>query len=267
MFPDSPVFSKILENIKEDFSKPSQFNNINCYPEPIQERAKSSMNRKNVVSTKYSLSEIKQINFKNEPKNKFIKKKNSNSFNQTACNSNREAYNINIKEGHLLSFNNQNNPSKTEMKDSQSNNFNNNNNNFNLRQQENNKEFKKSEKFNINNFMLSNEDFIYSNNLDVVKISKNNQNKKNLNFEKTNRINDSNYDVTREKIDHEKLINDYRLQLNKKLLRRLYEEREKETIRDKLLTNARDNNERKKMEKRFIFERAQASTEIIELNE
>lgn len=290
MFPESSMFSKILENIKGDFSKSNNnnnnnFNSENNYnQESFQERAKSSLNRKNVFSSKYSLPEMKQINHKNEPKNKLINMKNT-SYNQTIFyNSNREANNNNNnREPYLFSFNNSSN--RADLNNPANNiniNHSYNNYNSNLIQKEFNKNFKKSEKFDINNFRLSNEDFTYSNNFDNMKLPDKNEESKNIALEKTqtnnnnnknhnydNNINDfnNNFHLDTDKLESEKLIHNYRLQLNKELLRRLYEEREKENIRDKLLNNAKDHNERKKMEQRFIFERAQASSEIIQINE
>ena len=92
---------------------------------------------------------------------------------------------------------------------------------------------------------------------------KNVVNKKNSKNNSFNKLNGSNM----EKENLEKLIYNFRLDLNKELLRKLFEEREKENIREKLLLNAKDLKERKKMEQRFIYERAQASSEIIVINE
>lgn len=271
MFPDSPMFSKILENIKGDFSKSSQTNKHHN-PEIIQERPKSSLNRKNVYSTKYSLPEMRQINSNYAAKNKFKVMKNSDSFNQMAYDSNMEAYENNNKEAHLFSFNNRpnlSNKSNFENKLLNKNNFGKScqNNYANSFQKEYNSVINRKDKFDINNFMLNNEDFHYSNKLENKEFNEKNKTKGNIKLQKIDNINNSDYKIETDKIDYEKLVHDYRLQLNKELLRRLFEEREKETIRDKLLNNARDNNERKKMEQRFIYERAQASAEIIQINE
>ena len=254
MFPNSPLFSKILDNMKSDFSKISVNNNP---VHPIQtNRAKSSLNRKNVYSTKYSLPEMKQINIIQE-KNNVKNIRTSQTYNTNLYKTNIETNNYNNADPLLFSFSN--NKEKNF-----ANSYNNDSSNFN-------KTVKKNDKFNINNFKLSSDDFHYKNNFDNMNnVNKNNYNNfQNLISEKSHKNNnDSNVNYNElEKIDPEKLIHDYRLQLNKEILRRLYEEREKENIRDKLLNNARDYSERKKLEQRFIFERAQASAEIIQINE
>jgi len=284
------MFSKILDNIRGDFSKSNNNFNMNDYnnynkSNSIQERAKSSLNRKNNFSTKYSLPEMKEINNKNQTNNKLINKKNT-LFNHTNFyNSNKEANN---KETHLFMYNNNNSKADLNNPYSNNNHINNSYNNYkncnsNLIQQEFNTKIKKSEKFDINNFKLSNDDFQYSNNFDNMKIDVKSTEKKIIASEKTQKFfniddnnndnnynsnnHDSDYHVDTEKFDPKKLIDDYRLQLNKELLRRLYEEREKEHIRDKILANSRDHSEQRKIEQRFIFERAQASSDIIKINE
>lgn len=61
-------------------------------------------------------------------------------------------------------------------------------------------------------------------------------------------------------------MNDYRLELNRELLRILAEEREKEDEREKLLQYAETQAERNKMEERFTYERAESSQKIMEFN-
>lgn len=123
-----------------------------------------------------------------------------------------------------------------------------------------------------NTFMTNNNDNFTNNN--------NNESNFNLNKYKfsLNDLNNENEDIfTKTKntdkylqgdeINEEKLIHDYRLSLNKELLRRLFEEREKENLRENVLRTTRDLNERKNLEKRYIYERSKASSEIIMINE
>lgn len=60
MFPESQMFSKILDSIKADVSK------SNIKEKKI--RAKSSVNRKNLINTRQNSGEIKNISIQNSKK-------------------------------------------------------------------------------------------------------------------------------------------------------------------------------------------------------
>lgn len=178
----------------------------------------------------------------NRPKSgNLIKKKNQsmsnfNSNNNNNINSNFEIYNQNFKK----TFNTSINQNSSRI-----------NYDFPVASKKNKK----------NNLDDSNSNF----NLNSYKFSP-----KEINFEdffaKKNEDANEKY-LKGDKINEEKLINDYRLSLNKELLRRLFEEREKENLRENLLRTTMDLNEKKNLEKRFVNERVQSSSEIIMINE
>jgi len=238
------MFSKIIENLKGDFSKFSQNKNNDFVSssEQIKERAKSSKNSKNIYPSKYSLSDTQQSNKKNGV-TKNDNTTNYQSLNENNLNMNKDqnTFNKNINSANFSSSNIDNKNLK------------------NTSSQEFIKQIKNNDKFNLDNFKLSNSDFHYNNNFESsqnMQIIYDNIENNSLNPIKVN-----------ENFDAEKSIHDYRLQLNKELLRRLYEEREKENIRDKLLKNIKNNFDRKKLEQRFIIERAEASADIVKINE
>lgn len=67
--------------------------------------------------------------------------------------------------------------------------------------------------------------------------------------------------------DIAKKLDEFRLKLNQNLLKLLSEERQKEDERERVLAVTTDSGERKKLEKYFGYERAQASTKIVKFNE
>lgn len=247
MFPDSPMFSKILDNLKSDLSKQYSSNSNNNNPNLNTEgpmRAKSSLNRKNILNKKYALNDIKQINTNNN----IINHTYNNTYDKYGLNNNT---NTNPYQNLFSSHSNFSNPGIQE------NLFRNSSLNFN-------KTLKPKENFNINNYRLSYQDFGSISNSNHPNAETHNNK-----FAKDKDIKNykSETDAPKEFKSKEKLIEEYRLQLNKELLRKLHEEKEKEKLRENLLNSAKDKAEKKKMEERFIFERAVASNEIILINE
>jgi len=62
-------------------------------------------------------------------------------------------------------------------------------------------------------------------------------------------------------------LDDYRKKLNKQLLNLLTEEKKKDEEREKIFSQATNDNEKKRLNKIFSIERAQSSQKIAKFNE
>ncbi len=250
------MLSKLLDQIKGDFSKNTELAyELSKDNKKIKKRPKSA-----IFASKTS---------RNYNINKHKNNQNQNHINNHSIN-NLEIYINNNNINHNNIYNNNNNNNSNSNKNSKKINF-----NFPEISKKNNKNDYFSNDININtnfisnsnmntkiNMNMNNDDNNIYNNFDINKYKFSYQDFLEIKDKETN---DKFYNGV--KINEEKLINNYRLSLNKELLRRLFEEREKENIRENILKSTKNIDERKNLEKRYIHERAIASSEIILINE
>ena len=78
-------------------------------------------------------------------------------------------------------------------------------------------------------------------------------------------LSEENENLTEEQI--EKKVNQYKVKLNKELLKLLAEEKQNEELREQTMSKLKTKNERRKMEREYGKERADASEKIIKKNE
>lgn len=229
------MFSKIIENFNKDQIPLSLSNNDYedhfIEKESTKKRPKTTLHRKNELNSDFLINEtnkkFENLNVLNPKESEAFR--NKNPKNQK-----------NIEIGKV-----ENNPPNITKKHNIlyfSENFGAND--------------KQNDKVNLEKFKLSNDDFHYSREFDDIK-----------NFNNNNYNNKINEKKKIDSIDKQKLIEEYRKQLNKKLINRLNEEKEKEEIREKTFNNTKDSKKRKKLEERYNYERALATAEIVKIEE